>query len=95
MSAFLATLLGASAALLLVVLLLRLPRYRDYAAATWLALALGAGQVALGALWVLWGVLFLHGRGSGSFAGWSVVVLGGLWTLQGARRLARRSRSPR
>jgi hypothetical protein len=92
MSALLAALLLASALLLALVLLQRLPRYHAYVASARLRIALGAGQVLLGLLWALWGALYLDAYGLGSAAGWYVIALGGLWTLQGARRLARRVR---
>lgn len=54
--------------------------------------SLGAAQLAIGALWVLWGVVYykMGGRGSGG-GGLLGVVLGALWCLQGLRRITARS----
>ncbi len=49
---------------------------------------LGAAQLLVGLLWIVWGALALAGVGhlrSGS--GWFGLVLGALWAVQGLRRL--------
>lgn len=53
--------------------------------------SLGAAQLVIGVLWLAWGVAYYRMGVSGSQGGGLLgVVLGGLWCLQGARRLRRR-----
>lgn len=49
---------------------------------------LGAAQLLVGVLWIVWGVLAVAGVGHlRSGAGLFGLVLGALWALQGLRRL--------
>jgi len=50
--------------------------------------SLGTGQLLAGALWILWGVLYLRQHGLHAIGGWYAVVLGVLWCQQAIRRLA-------
>ena len=50
---------------------------------------LGLGQLLVGLLWLLWGALALHGAGHEPHSSaYFAIVVGALWSLQGARRLA-------
>jgi hypothetical protein len=51
--------------------------------------AIGSAQLMIGALWLVWGGLFLRQHGSRAFAGLYALLLGLLWCWQGLRRLAR------
>ncbi len=50
--------------------------------------AIATGQLLLGALWVLYGALYLRQQAQSRPAGIYLVIFGLLWCWQGVRRLA-------
>ena len=80
-------LLALSLAMGIVLLAADMRRYRARQRHPAVRRALGGGQLVVGLLWVLWGWLYLAGSASGSRSGLFAIALGGLWGVQGLRRL--------
>lgn len=87
MNVFLLILLLLSLGLALLVLLAVLPSTRARFRTARMRRLLGLLQLGLGALWVVFGAVYLAGHGGRAIGGWYAIALGLLWGWQALRRL--------